>query len=231
MNKYSPLQGWLDRTDSLTSFIDLECRPPSYEYGGFLSLDVVLPVHGSVNLAAESLSTSWTRTHEYVRESLAIIDAEEPLWLDREEVQMIKSKLGEPPPLSYPIYILSVSDDKSERAVYIGKTSSEKGRFRGGHAAITKLHNPKYDGLTKRLYLGGIVLLADDKEYQPLEWVKPLAKAMEILNSIEKQLIYRFQPELNTKHKKHYNVKVPVSIHIQNSSGETEFLHDQFVWI
>lgn len=229
MNKYSPLQSWLDRKDSLTSFIDLERRPPNYEYGGFLSLDVVVPVHESVNLAAESLNTSWKRTHEYVRQSLAIIDAEELDWLDREEVQMIKSRLGEPPPLSYPIYILSVSDDTTARVVYVGKTSSKRGRFTSGHAAITKLHNPKYDGLRKRLYLGGIVLLADDNEYQPLEWVKPLFKATEILNSIEAQLIYRFQPELNTHHRKHYDAKVPVSIHIQNFSGETEFLHDQFV--
>jgi hypothetical protein len=231
MNKHSPLQSWLDRKDPLTSFVDLEHRPPNYEYGGFLSLDVVLPVHESVNLVAESLSTSWTRTHEYVRRSLEIIDANELDWLDSEEVKMIISILGEPPPLSYPIYILSVSDDTTERVVYVGKTSSKRGRFSSGHTAITKLHNPKYNGLRKRLYLGGIVLLADDNEYQPLEWVKPLCKAEEILNSIEAQLIYKFQPELNIQHRKYYNATVPFSIHIQNISGETEFLHDQFVGV
>lgn len=230
MEKHSPLKDWLNRTDPLNSFIDLDKRPPNFELGGFLTLDVVLPIHESVNLPAESLFHSWQATNSYIKDSLEIIDAEEPLWLDHDEVEMIAEQLGDPPNLCYPLYIFTVGDAEKERAVYIGKTSSSKGRFYSGHSACTKLHAPKYNSLKKRIYLGGIVLLSTDNEYQPLEWVLPFEMAMKILNSIEAQLIYALQPELNKQHRKHYNAKFPVSLHVQNFSGVTEFLHDYFCY-
>lgn len=230
MRKVSLLSSWLERRAPLHSFIDLENRPPNQEFGGFLSLDVVVPVHESVDLEAESLADSWSKVHEYVKASLAIIKAEKPMWLDHEEVEMIKGQLGEPPPLCYPIYLITVDNDDAEHLVYIGKTSSNSGRFRGGHAALTKLHHPMYDGLIKRVYLGAIVLLANDKSYQPLEWVKPLDKTKELLASIEAQLIFNFKPQLNTHHMSSYNTTWPVSLHIQNFTGATSFLHDKFCW-
>lgn len=230
MKKHSPLQGWLNRTDPLISFIDLENRSPNFEFGGFLTLDIVLPIHESVNLPAESLYNSWQATNSYIRKSLEIIDAEEPLWLDHDEVSMIREQLGDPPNLCYPLYMFTVGDGENERVAYIGKTSSSKGRFYSGHSASTKLHAPKYNGLNKRIYLGGIVLLSKDNEYQPLEWVHPLEMAMKILNSIEAQLIYDFQSELNNHHRKRNNAKFPVSLHVQNFSNITGFLHDHFCY-
>ena len=228
MPKHSALQSWIDRRDPLHSFIDLDTRPPCQEWGGFLALDVVVPVHESVDLEAESLENSWHLTHNYVANCLRIIRADTPLWLDRDEVEMIKSELGEPPLLCYPIYMISIESGGLERVVYIGKTSSSNGRFKGGHAALTKLLHPEYDGMPKRLYLGALVLLAEDKSYQPLEWVKPLERAEQLLASIEAQLIYKFKPELNTQHVEVFNATWPVSIHIQNFSGETNFLNDEF---
>jgi hypothetical protein len=228
--KISILSSWLDRRNPLFSFIDLDQRPPNREIGGFLSLDVVVPVHESINLEAESLSDSWRSIHEYVEESMEIIRADEPTWLDSDEADMIKSRLGDPPQLSYPIYLITVGDHDSERLVYIGKTSSNSGRFKGGHAAITKLHHTKYNGLTKRIYLGAIVLLADDGSYQPLEWVKPMESALAVLGSIESQLIFEFKPELNSHHVHSYNAAWPVALHIQNFSGVTTFLHDKHCW-
>jgi hypothetical protein len=230
MPKHSALLAWLDRRDPLSSFIDLDTRSPQQEWGGFLTLDVVVPVHESLNLESESLEKSWHLTHDYIEKSLEIIRADEPLWLDSEEVEMIKSKLCDPPLLCYPIYIISIESAGIEQVIYIGKTSSSKGRFIGGHAALTKLLDPKYDGIPKRLYLGALVLLAEDKSYQPLEWVKPLEKAEQLLKSIESQLIYEFKPELNDQHVNSFNSKWPVSIHIQNFTGVTDFLHDKFCW-
>jgi hypothetical protein len=228
MRKVSLLSGWLERRDPLRSFVDLENRPPSQELGGFLSLDCVVPVHESLQLEAESLVASWRKTHDYVSEALSIIRAEEPMWLDHEEVEMIREELGDPPPLCYPIYLITVGDGEAERLVYVGKTSSSKGRFKGGHAAFTKLLDPRYDGKQKRLYLGAIVLLTEDKSYQPLEWVKPLATAESLLASIEAQLIFEFKPELNTHHVHADNAKWPVILHIQNFSSVTSFLSDKF---
>jgi hypothetical protein len=181
-------------------------------------------------LEAESLAKSWHRTHDYVATALTIIEADGPIWLDPDEVEMIRSELGDPPPLCYPIYMVTVEHENTERLVYVGKTSSNQSRFKGGHTAFTKLLDPKYDGQLKRLYLGSVVLLADDKSYQPLEWVKPLETAEELLASIEAQLIFNFKPELNTHHVHTGNAKLPVSLHIQNFSGATSFLHDKFCW-
>lgn len=230
IKKHSPLEAWLARTDPLRSFLDLENSQPNFERGGFLLLNGPIPLHETISLEAESLPVSWKRTHEYVKKCLTIIDAEETDWLDHDEVRMIRAEVGEPPPLCFPIYLLSVGQGKDERVVYVGKTSSKSGRFKSGHAAITGLHHPKYDGLKKQIYLGGVVLLSDDDEYRPLEWVKPLAKSEEILTSIEAELIFHFQPELNTIHKKSFDAVFPVTLHIQNYEGDSPFLNDRFVW-
>ena len=227
MKKHSPLQGWLNRTDPLCSFIKLENRPANHEFGGFLGIDLVVPVHESIGLAPESLENTWQTVNKYVISALELIDSDEPLWLDKEEVQMIKGTLGEPPTFCFPIYIFSAGYNNNERPVYIGRTSSSTSRFSNGHVVCTKLHHPQYKGMSKRLYLGTVVLLADDKEYQPLEWVHPFKKAIETLNSVEAQLIYDLKPELNLHHKNKNNVTIPITpIHIQNFTEQTDFLND-----
>jgi hypothetical protein len=80
VRKTSLLSSWIERRDPLHSFIDLENRPPNQEFGGFLSLDVVVPAHGSLDLEAESLSDLWKKVHEYVSASLGIIGADEAMW-------------------------------------------------------------------------------------------------------------------------------------------------------
>lgn len=111
-----------------------------------------------------------------------------------------------------------VSDDKD----------SEPVSLEAFHAHLTALHL-QHPGLAKRIYLGAIVLLADEF-YQPLEWVKPLEKTEAILASIEAQLIFNYKPELNSHHVHRNNATWPVSLHIQNFSGVTTFLHDTHCW-
>lgn len=230
MPRASALYGWLERKSPLPAFVDIQEQPPNVEFGGGIALDIALPAHEAHKAPANSLESSWNDVHKYVQKALALIEADVPGWLDSEEAFMIKDELGEPPTLCYPLYLMSVGDDSEERVVYVGKTSSRQGRFRQGHAALTKLLHPNYDGMSKRVYFGSIVLLSDTKDYYPLEWVRPLEFAKQLLSSIEAQVIYHFAPELNTHHIYHDNVrwKFP-SLLVQNFTDETDFLDDEFV--
>ena len=225
MKKYSFLETWLEgryRIDWYGKNWSLDKE--SY---GYLSIDIVVPAHESLKQSAESLQASWLKTHRYIQRAMKIVQLDKRSMLDHKEAEMIRTELGKPPALCYPIYIISVEEKNVERVVYIGKTSSRKMRFRGGHTALTKLLDPAYDSLIKRLYLGGLVFLTDSGNTVPLEAV-PLKQALKLLSSIEAQLIYQFQPELNTHHKSKNNAKLPVDLHIQNLTGKTDFLNDSF---
>ena len=231
MPRASALYGWLKRESYLPAFVDLQQEPPRAEYGGGIALDLALPAHESLSAPAESLESSWIEVHEYVNKALTLIDAEAPGWIDSDEVRMIKEELGEPPALCYPLYFVSVGDARQERLVYVGKSSAKGGRFRQGHAALTKLLHPKYDGLAKRVYFGSVVLQSSRGEYLPLEWVMPLDFSKQLLSSIEAQLIYWFKPELNSHHVANDNAKCKCTpLHIQNFSGVSRFLDDEFVY-
>jgi len=152
---------------------------------------------------------------------MAAIDTEHPGWLDRDDVAIIREEVGAPPPPCLPIYIISAGSGPEERPVYIGKTSSLVSRFAGGHAAVTKLHAPQYSALEKSIYLGCVMLLTEDAAmqnggYLPLEWVNPLAAAVQLLADVERALIFDLQPELNTHHRQSYRPVHEVSILIEN---------------
>ncbi|MEE8484598.1 MAG: hypothetical protein V3S46_08365 [Nitrospinota bacterium] len=125
--------------------------------------------------------------------------------------------------------MVTVGEGKEERVVYIGKTSAKTPRFISGHYVSTKLHSPQYNGLAKWLYQGTVTLL-DKKGYLPLEWIHPLSSANNMLHSIEAQLIYEFKPELNRRQKNNYNASVPITLHIQNFSGTSNYLNDYFMY-
>jgi len=224
--RFSQLTPWLERTRPLLGFTNLTRNPPNREWGAFVTLDVVHPVHETISLPSESLRESWTAIHRYVSSACRLIHSPKSGWLDSEEASEILESLGPPPVLCYPIYVLAVARPGEQRVVYVGKTSTSSGRFRGGHAAITKLHDPKYDGYAKKAYLAAVVLLDNKGEYQPLEWVKPLEKAQRLLVSIEAQLIYDLKPELNTQHVSRYNAEWPVQLHIQNFADDSKLLDD-----
>ncbi len=229
MPPYSPIQPWINRTDPFRGFANIDIKQPNQEFGGFIGLDVSVPLHQAADLPAQSLNASWEKTDIYVRRSLEIIDLEQPYWLDRDEARIIVSELGPPPVGCYPVYIVSVGAGQNERAVYVGKTSAKVRRFQSGHRVTTKLHAPKYHGMPKQIYLGCVTLLSNEKDYLPLEWVHPIASAKAILNSVERQLIYNLQTELNIQHRKTYNPTVPIRLEIENHSGSSRFLHGHSV--
>ncbi|MGR3761917.1 hypothetical protein ACUXV3_17595 [Roseobacteraceae bacterium NS-SX3] len=155
--------------------------------------------------------------------ALAFLGADEPGWLSREDAWEIENELGVPPLVTNPMYFMSVKNKTEERLVYVGKTSSKRSRFSGGHAAITKIHNPKYDGFEKGLYLASLMFY-DDFDYLPIEYIRELDRAEKLLSSIEAQIIYDFQPELNTSHKKSFGSHWPIQVLFENSVNGSTFL-------
>lgn len=224
---YSPLSSWLDRRHPLPPFSKIKGLSPKLEIGGWVALVKRYPIHEASEIPAQSLSTSWKEHKEYVELACDLINSDEPGWLDREEVKMIRGELGQPHEACLPIYMVTVTTKGREQLVYIGETSSERSRFAGGHAIFSKLHDPKYYRSRKDIYLCTVMLTTDD-EYLPLEWVHPLSSALELLRSIEAQLIYDLKPELNLQGKKRHLARKPFVIHIQNFLGHKQFLDDHF---
>ena len=228
MPKFSPFSKWLARKEPLHHYSKGARSVPNFEFGSFLALDKVIPVHKSFNLRPQSLAYSWRECNEFMESALEIVNMTDPGWLDREEVEMIEQNLGEPPQCCYPLYLISVKTGLEERVVYIGKNSSRTSRFKGGHTAITRLHDPKYSMLSKNIYLATFVFMDKDHNLIPLEWISDFKLAEEYLSSVEAQLIYELKPELNKTHMKNYNTKYPVQIHIQNFTG-SKLLNDVFI--
>jgi hypothetical protein len=230
--EYTSISGWLRGQTSYNAF-HFSAQPKiNLQAGGFVAIDRSVPVYQAGEVPAQSLEEAWHTVRQYVEEACELVHAgDECPRLDKDEIDMILTGLGRPPPPCYPVYFIAVRDRASEeeRLVYVGKTSSSSNRFSGGHAALTKLHDPLYDGTDKVLYLGTVMLQDIDNEYLPLEAVQPLEKAKAMLVSIEAQLIYELKPELNTQGRARDNTRSPLNvIHIQNSISK--FLQNTFVF-
>lgn len=228
---YSHLQQWIDRKLVLPPFIKLDKLDAFFEYGGFLGLEKVYNLHEVMNHESNSIKKSWKLFKEYVESALEISDYNNESYslLDRYESELIVNELGQPPEACYPIYIITVGSNEKEKVVYIGKTSSDKNRFSGGHRVALKLHDPKYINVEKKVYFCLVLFLTKKKEYLPLEWIHPLEMAEMILDSVESELISCFKPELNVMKMKRNYSKHPVSLHIQNNTNTSRFLNDVFV--
>ncbi len=220
---------WLNRRGPLPDFYNPKAN---LEYGAFISLDVVHWAYEAESIKNESLKESWKSTHDYYLDSLEVLSEDcLPSSLDKEEVYMIKTSLGSPPALCYPVYFVSVGDGIEERLVYIGMTSSSTSRFKGGHSALIKLLNPKYNNLLKRIYLGTIMLLDKNNNYLPLEWLQTENESFLLLKKIEAGLIHKLKPELNTQHISTNLGYLGTQFHIQNFTNKTIFFNDEFISI
>jgi len=173
-----------------------------------------------------SLKDARSLTNNYLEEASDLINGLEGGWLDCEEQEWILEEIGGPPIPSLPIYLISCKTHESETLVYVGKTKNTS-RFSGGHAAALKLHELKYAGMEKFVYRATAWFYLDD-EYIALDWIEPEAIALDLLDSIESQLIFYLQPELNTSKKKKNCTRWDFGIHIQNFL-EGGFLNDTFL--
>lgn len=223
-----PLSSWISRSHPLPKrfytpgYVDV----PKNDWSLWLSIEEVSPLHLAPHMQWISLRESRVATEEYLTSASELIHGLEGGWLDSEEREWILEELGEPPLPSLPIYLIACSDGSNEDLVYVGKTKNTS-RFNGGHSAALKLLAPKYDNKNKKIYRS-TVWFHNDNEYISLDWVQPEPLAFQLLDSVESQLIHKFQPELNTAKKKSSLAKWDFSIHIQNFL-EGGFLNDKFV--
>jgi hypothetical protein len=160
MPPFSPIQPWLLGYEVLPPFARWEPqghRAPDQQIC-FVTFDVVVPIHRAATIPSQNLAESWEAASEYIRQSTALFGVAPERRLPSRKADLILDRLGPPPVGSYPIYFITASSRGAERVVYIGKTSARKGRFAGGHAALTKLHHPRYVESAKRLYLGCVPL-------------------------------------------------------------------------
>jgi hypothetical protein len=190
----------------------------------FISIDTFYRVHEAPFVPLKTLEQSWTDTKEYIVKACTLINRDRtghPLSV--EERTKVLAHLGEPPGPASPFYVITVGEAPEERIVYVGKTNAATHRFAAGHTATTALHHPKYDGLTKRLYLAAVTLVSDERNYVPLEWLHPKAQRDALWSEIEQRIIYHFQPELNERLKARMPSKQTVDVAIHNYSGTKSF--------
>lgn len=231
----STLDPWLARTAALPLPAHIQGILPNQELGGWVGIETWRPLHLVEDLPAQSLGQSAQQVHDYLHSAMKLIGSDEPGWLDKEEAEMIRAELGPPPPRCLSLYLISVGTDATERLVYAGRTSASVSRFRAGHSVTTRLHAPEYTGHPKHIYLASVMLiaggdlLADAGDYLPLEWISPVSVAEELLESIEKALIYQLEPELNRNLRKSYRPKRDVSISIQNFCEDSDFLDSKLI--
>jgi hypothetical protein len=225
-----PLSGWTNRKHNIPRRFHSESevidKPDSENWSVWVSLEESSSLHRANEMNWLSLKDSIELTNDYLEKSSILICGLEGGSLDGEEELMIKERIGLPPLPCLPIYIITCKDTEKEEIVYIGKTKSDK-RFIGGHTAALKLHDPIYNNKIKTLYRCSIWFYIDN-EYIIIDWIRPTELALELLDSIESQLIYHFKPELNISKKNKNYTKWEFTIQIQNFLDS--FLNDTFIW-
>jgi hypothetical protein len=190
----------------------------------WLEIDVRVALHEAADFPLIPFDESRRLGMEYVDNACDLIGRSRGMprgGIEKDDKQKIIAALGPPPSQSYSIYVISVAnpDGDGERVVYVGKTNSKNHRFRGGHAALSKLHHSKYDGKLKQLYFGFVTAVNDDDHAFPVEWIHPLDSRERILSSVEGQLIFELQPELNDKGKAKNIAPMQISIFVQQTEG------------
>lgn len=225
---HSPLKGWIGREHPLprrfyeSDYEDTVCE----EWSVFVCPEETASLFQANSMNWQSLNESIRITADYLDSAGKLISGLEGAWLDNEERDLILTKLGRPPIPCLPIYLITCGDGNSEELVYIGMTKSDS-RFTNGHAAALKLHDPNFDGRKKSIYRCSIWFYFDD-EYIAIDWIRPAHLSLALIDSIESQLIFAFQPTLNTSKKKKCYAKWKFVIYMQNFL-KGGFLNDHFV--
>jgi hypothetical protein len=177
-----------------------------------------LPVHRIGEVQLRPFDITWEQTLNYILEACEVLKIPRPgRSPTAEDSEAIIAKLGLPPLRCYALYLISVGTGPDERVVYVGQTNSRTHRFKAGHHALTALHAPQYNGFEKHFYLCGFEIEDDDEHCFPIEWIHPTEWRQEVLTSIEGQLIFELQPELNSKNRKTSNPSHDLPIHVHNA--------------
>lgn len=221
---FRPLTAWVHGESFFMKgfeYYELDVHVPEQM---FVALDTFFEIHEAPQTPLKTLEQSWLDTKTYVSRVCQLVGRGRPgRALSKDERASVIATLGEPPGPAWPLYFFTVGDLAEERIVYIGKTNAKTHRFYSGHSAITALHRPEYRGLRTRLYLATVTIYSDEDHYIPLEWVHPDALRNTLWSDAEAQLIYYFQPELNTELKAADASKMPTQITLHNYAGTNNF--------
>lgn len=183
----------------------------------WLCIDLEVPLHEVSRIKLMPFDQTWDITLEYINAACSRLGRARPGWAPpKSEADAILDELGLPPLRCYALYLITVEQEGRERCVYVGQTNSKHHRFRSGHAAMTALHHPKFDGSIKRIYLAGIQMEDDDDHMFPVEWIHPIEQRQFVLNSIEARLILDLQPEINKRGRKKSDLGLDLPVRVQN---------------
>ena len=215
MKQSSYLRVWLEGRMTLKNIDKIAKEEPDYNAGFWLELNYSCPLHLVNDERIYGLEESWKLNKEYFEAAKKKVR-----WfngdIDHEDRYEILETLGEPPDVCHPIYIITVKNANKEEVVYVGKTISKKARFNGGHLVALKLLNPIYDGFTKQIYFGHIMLFTKSENHLPVDLLRNKKLAKTIVNDTETKLIRGLNPPLNTNKKGKPKSLLPFSILIAN---------------
>ena len=198
----------------------------------WVGLDSSVMLHEAAEFPLIPFEKARTDCFTYLENACGILGKGKPGWSPSKEASAeVTERLGSPPFNAYTIYLITTStqENNDETVVYVGKTNSQSHRFRGGHAAISKLHAPEYEGMQKRVYFGCLIGINDDDNYVPIDWLVEENGRDKVLANIEHQLIFNLQPALNSEGKGKCLAEVRVPVHVQNltDSGLRDFHFDE----
>ncbi|QDU54159.1 hypothetical protein [Aeoliella mucimassa] len=224
-----PLQAWGNGHEPLPKRFYLPAKPDHIDsrWCCWVNLEEVLPLHLAAEAHWQGMDESRACTSDYLERASEEIGGLCGGWLDHEESHLLRQYLGEPPLPCLPIYFIALERDGTySEPLYIGITSSSC-RFANGHKAALWLHDDKYAGYRKVLFRAA-VWFHDGTQYLPLEWMLPHALAAEMLESIESQLIYDYQPVMNERKRANDCATKPIDIHLQSYAG-SDFIATRFL--
>lgn len=170
----------------------------------WLLMRYVAPVHEANMIETIPLSDSFNEHKNYLDKVKKLINQSkmEYGYLSIEDSQYITNTIGQPPNPSLPIYIVTVEENDVHRIVYIGKTTtSVRQRFSQGHAALSKLLDPKYNGKCKNIFFCELYFgIIQNFELIPIDFAENDNEKRMTVSLIETMLINAYNPELNTMH-------------------------------
>ncbi|MEJ2901625.1 hypothetical protein WAE58_04290 [Pedobacter panaciterrae] len=222
---------WLRGKYLMPDLDDFKTFQPDLDFLIWVAVNHKIPFHKILEHKILGLDEAWMRCREYYRNAINLVVEYSPyMALDHEEGLEIIDTLGDPPDVSHPLYIITVDDGTTEEIVYVGKSSSNHSRFKGGHTTAIKLLDPNYDGKLKWIYLCQVMLNATNDEYLPLEFLGDKTLAEDILDDAESVLIDDYKPVLNTKKMDRLKVKRNFTIQIQKSFADSTAIQDKFIF-
>jgi hypothetical protein len=221
MESYRPLDAWLSGQIYLKSPFHMQFETYSAKEA-WIAFDVAVPLHEAPLVELSTFQQAWSETYSYLERACGLLNLLQPGRISEVQGELVRSQFGEPPIASIGIYMMSVAknDGSEERCVYVGKTNASTHRFRSGHAAMTKLHAPKYDGLKKTLYLGSLAFEDDDDQTFWVEWTHPAERRSVLMNVVEETLINSLQPELNEKSISSSHLAGKLVVRVQNTASK-----------